>query len=217
MDPYLAFALRLVIATLLGGLIGLQRELSGKPAGLRTNLLICLGAALITQISLALPAALGAGDPARIAAQIVSGIGFLGAGTIMRSRHAVHGLTSAATIWVVAAVGLAVGAGFERQAAMGTALILIALTVLGSVEKRLLGQETVTMTLAFTDSAPDPQQLLARGRVRRRVLRSQWTSSPGGVSRLEVSWRGAAADIATVREVAARTPGLTVVGWEIEE
>ncbi len=109
----------------------------------------------------------------------------------MRSRHAVHGLTSAATIWVVAAVGLAVGAGFERQAALGTALILIALTVLGAVEKRLLGQETVTMTLAFTDSAPDPQQLLARGRVRRRVLRSQWTSSPGGASRLEVSWRGA--------------------------
>ncbi|HET7273730.1 MAG TPA: MgtC/SapB family protein, partial [Longimicrobiaceae bacterium] len=111
---------RLLLAALLGGLIGLERELSSKPAGLRTNLLICVGATLLMELSLTVAAEanaanLAAGvafraDPARIAAQIVTGIGFLGAGTIMQARGSVVGLTTAATIWVVAAIGMAVGA-----------------------------------------------------------------------------------------------------------
>src|SRR5690606_42014922 len=107
---------RLFLAALLGGIIGLEREATGKPAGFRTNLLICLGAALITEISIAiahdtaLQQPLQA-DPGRIAAQIVSGIGFLGAGTIMQTRGSVTGLTTAATKWVVAAIGMATGAG----------------------------------------------------------------------------------------------------------
>src|SRR5690554_1125523 len=100
---------RLLLAAILGGLVGLEREISGKPAGLRTNLLICVGAALLTELSLSiglLTAERPNADPARIAAQIVSGIGFLGAGTIIQARGSVVGLTTAATLWVVAAIGI---------------------------------------------------------------------------------------------------------------
>src|SRR5438874_8613415 len=92
--------LKLTLAIVLGGAIGLERELKGKPAGLRTNILICMGAALLTDVSITMVAANGqrVGDPARLAAQIVSGVGFLGAGTIMQGSGLVTGLTSAATI-----------------------------------------------------------------------------------------------------------------------
>jgi putative Mg2+ transporter-C (MgtC) family protein len=86
---------------LLGGAIGMERELSGKAAGLRTNILICVGSALLMDLSINLPGALGRnGDPARLAAQVVTGIGFLGAGTIMQARGTVIGLTTAATLWL---------------------------------------------------------------------------------------------------------------------
>lgn len=131
---------RLGLAAVLGGVVGLEREISGKPAGLRTNLLICVGAALLTELSVAIalaadPATTTA-DPARIAAQIVSGIGFLGAGTILHSRGSVVGLTTAATLWVVAAVGIAVGAGAYVEAVGTTLLVVFALMLLGRVEKR---------------------------------------------------------------------------------
>jgi uncharacterized membrane protein YhiD involved in acid resistance len=211
----LVFAVRLLIATGLGGLIGLQRELSGKPAGLRTNMLICLGAALVTHVSLALPARLGIGDPARIAAQIITGIGFLGAGTIMRSRHAVHGLTSAATIWVVAAVGLAVGAGFERQAALAAVLIILALAGLGKVEARLLGQGTMTASLIVDNAAADPEELMERLGVRRELSR-KWTHLGNGRARLSVAWRGIEGDAARLVGTVAAIPGVSVESWELE-
>ena len=117
--------LRLLIATVLGGLIGIERELAEKPAGLRTNLLVCLGAALFTVASIY---GFGSeGDPSRVAAGIVAGIGFLGAGTILRGDGAVHGITTAATIWAVAAIGLAVGAGLYLVAVVTTGIMLIAL------------------------------------------------------------------------------------------
>src|SRR5437867_8630103 len=100
--------LQLGLATLLGGAIGLERELGGKPAGLRTNILICIGSMLYTKLSITM--ATGTADPTRVAAQIVTGVGFIGAGTILHARGAVVGLTSAATIWVVAAIGVALGA-----------------------------------------------------------------------------------------------------------
>jgi len=118
--------LRLLLAAALGAVIGYQRERAGKPAGLRTHVLICVGAALFTVASLYGFGA--AADPARVAAGIVAGIGFLGAGTIIRTRETiVAGLTTAATIWAVAAVGLAAGAGLYLVAAVTTALILIVL------------------------------------------------------------------------------------------
>jgi len=102
--------LQLSLATLFGGAIGLERELGGKPAGLRTNILICIGSVLYTKLSITMAG--GNADPTRIAAQIVTGVGFIGAGTILHARGAVVGLTSAATIWVVAAIGVALGGAF---------------------------------------------------------------------------------------------------------
>ena len=124
-----------------GGAIGLERQISGKPAGLRTNMLICLGSALLMDLSLQIGLfedGQRIGDPARIAAQIVSGIGFIGAGTIMQARGAVVGLTTAATIWVVAAIGMTVGAGHYVEAGGAAALVAVVLSGLGSVEHRLL-------------------------------------------------------------------------------
>jgi putative Mg2+ transporter-C (MgtC) family protein len=129
--------LRLLLAAALGGLIGLEREHSGKPAGFRTNLLICLGAALITEVSFNV-ALTASGDPGRIAAQIVSGIGFLGAGTILHARGSVYGLTTAATLWVVAAIGMAVGARAYAAAVIATGLVMLALMLLGRVEDYLI-------------------------------------------------------------------------------
>jgi putative Mg2+ transporter-C (MgtC) family protein len=122
---------------LLGGIVGVERELSGKPAGLRTNILICLGSALLMDLSITLGMIDGerVGDPARIAAQVVTGVGFLGAGTIMQARGEVVGLTTAATIWVVAAIGLAVGAGHRANAVAAALLVTLVLTALGWLER----------------------------------------------------------------------------------
>ncbi|MGQ0561946.1 MAG: MgtC/SapB family protein [Gemmatimonadota bacterium] len=135
--------LRLLLAAALGGMIGLERETSGKPAGFRTNLLICLGAALITEVSFSVALAGaselgGSPDPGRIAAQIVSGIGFLGAGSILHARGGVTGLTTAATLWVVAAIGMAVGARAYVAAIVASSLVMLALMLLGRVEDHLI-------------------------------------------------------------------------------
>ena len=129
--------LRLALAGVLGGLIGLERELREREAGLRTHLLVSVGAALFT-----IAGAYGFGsarvDPTRIAAQIVTGIGFLGAGAIIRQGFSVRGLTTAATLWVVAAVGLASGAGYYSGAVITTALVLVALWPLRIVAYHML-------------------------------------------------------------------------------
>ena len=121
--------LKILLAAMLGGIIGLERELSHKEAGLRTNILIAVGSALITVLSFRIAARTAGSDPARLAAQIVSGIGFLGAGAIIQARFAVHGLTTAATIWTVAAIGIAVGSGFYLLAFLVTLLVVFVLTV----------------------------------------------------------------------------------------
>jgi putative Mg2+ transporter-C (MgtC) family protein len=126
---------RLVIAAVLGGLIGLERELSHKAAGLRTNMFICFGAAMFTILSDQL-ADMHPGDHTRIAAQIIPGIGFIGAGSILHARGSVTGLTTAATLFVVASVGMAVGGGLYLTAVFATGMILLALYALGRLEKR---------------------------------------------------------------------------------
>jgi len=131
--------LQIGLATLLGGAIGLERELGGKPAGLRTNILICIGSVLYTHLSLAM-LTVGSGgiplgtDTTRVAAQIVTGVGFIGAGTILHARGAVVGLTSAATIWVVAAIGVALGSGYYREGVGTTLAVIVVLAGLGRVE-----------------------------------------------------------------------------------
>src|SRR5271167_3637438 len=127
---------RLVLAAVLGGAIGLERELKHRPAGLRTNLFICLGAAMFTLLSDEL-AVEHIGDHTRIAAQIIPGIGFIGAGSILHSREKlVTGLTTAATIFVVASVGMAVGGGLYLTSIFATGLILLCLFLLGRAEER---------------------------------------------------------------------------------
>jgi putative Mg2+ transporter-C (MgtC) family protein len=126
----------ITLAVVLGAGIGLERELSGKAAGLRTNLLICLGAAIFTIISGEW--AKGAEDSlTRIAAQIVSGVGFLGAGAIIQDRGGVHGLTTAATIWLVASIGMACGARFYQLAIISTLIAIIVLLGLRKVTRNL--------------------------------------------------------------------------------
>jgi len=129
----LDLALRLAVGLVLGAIIGFERELQRQPAGFRTHSLVSLGAALFTVVS-----AYGFSgdlvDPTRIAAQIVSGIGFIGAGTILQHRGNIRGLTTAASLWAVAAIGTAAGAGLYSVAVVGTILILVVLSILDRVE-----------------------------------------------------------------------------------
>ena len=127
--------LRLILAAVLGGIIGLERELKRRPAGLRTNMFMCFGSALFTICSIEL-AVHAEDDHTRIAAQIVNGIGFIGAGAILHARGSVTGLTTAATIFVVSAIGMAVGGGLYVPAIFATLLVFIALEVLGVAERR---------------------------------------------------------------------------------
>ena len=124
---------RLVLAAFLGGLIGLERELKHRAAGLRTNMFICFGAALFTVLSRALAAE--PSDYTRIAAQIIPGIGFIGAGSILHMRGLTTGLTTAATLFVVASVGMAAGGGLYLTATFATGVVLIVLFALGHLEK----------------------------------------------------------------------------------
>ena len=150
----LELLIKLLVAVVLGSAVGLEREMSGKPAGLRTTILICVGAALFTHLSITIglisqtPAGQPYGDVTRIAAQIVTGIGFLGAGAILHERGSVLGLTSAATIWAVAAIGMAVGSGAYAEAVGTTVMVCIVLVGLRPIERKLVSvRRTVTATL----------------------------------------------------------------------
>jgi putative Mg2+ transporter-C (MgtC) family protein len=143
-EIFVPFAVRCGAAALCGALIGVERELKAKPAGFRTNILICLGSCMYMSVGLLLAGEAGsaATDPARIAAQVVTGIGFIGAGCIIQERGRVSGLTTAATIWVVAAIGIVAGAGYPLLAFLSTALVGMTLVVLGFVERRYLDPKT---------------------------------------------------------------------------
>src|SRR5207253_6592361 len=150
--------LRLALAAVLGGLIGVERELREREAGLRTHLLVAVGSALFTIVSaygfkefLTSGANVVRADPTRIAAQIVTGIGFLGAGAIIRQGLAVRGLTTAATLWVVAAIGMASGAGYYSAAVITTVLVLVSLWPLRILAYRI-----------FVRFRPDNERLVAQ-------------------------------------------------------
>lgn len=144
-----------LLSILLGGAIGFERELKGKPAGLRTNILICMGAALFTQVGISMAGSTP--DKSRIAAQIVTGVGFLGAGTILHGKGTITGLTSAATIWMVAAIGTAVGAGEYVLAAGTTVIALAVLRFLGWAEDAL--QRRAEVTKVRLEVEANPQRL----------------------------------------------------------
>ncbi|MBP2654912.1 MAG: sapB [Firmicutes bacterium] len=146
-------ALRLVLASILGGLIGLERESLERPAGLRTHILVCAGSSLIMLVSMvAFSGFDGPKDPGRIAAQVISGIGFLGAGTIIREGVSVRGLTTAASLWVVAGIGLAVGGGMFFAAVVATALVFLTLVFFGHLERQyLINKNTHRIKLIVAD------------------------------------------------------------------
>jgi putative Mg2+ transporter-C (MgtC) family protein len=136
--------LKLILATALGGLIGLERETSKKPAGFRTNILICLGATMMMILSglLLKGTQESTGDLTRIAAGVITGIGFMGAGTIIQSRGMVIGLTTAAGLWAVAVLGLVIGSGYYLFAVIFAAIIITTLFILGKLEAEHMKKDT---------------------------------------------------------------------------
>lgn len=137
---------RILISFVIGTLIGIERETHNRPAGLRTHILISIGATIVMLISIYIPQTFTDfqnGDPGRIAAQVVSGIGFLGAGAILKFGADVKGLTTAASIWAMAALGLAVGAGMYIISFIGVLVILFALTIMDIFEKRIFKERTL--------------------------------------------------------------------------
>ena len=147
---------RLLLAAILGGTIGLERELRHRPTGLRTNLFICFGAAMYTILSFKLAGEFG-GDHTRIAAQIIPGIGFIGAGSIIHARAGVTGLTSAATLFVVASIGMACGGGLYAPAVFATVMILLSLVVLGRLEERF---SLKTFTTGYEVTGQDSERVI---------------------------------------------------------
>ena len=142
---------RLVLAAVLGGIIGLERELKHRPAGLRTNMFMCFGSAMFTVLSIELGKP---NDTTRIAAQIIAGIGFIGAGSILRDKGGVTGLTTAATIFVVAGIGMASGGGLYMLAIFATILLYLALRILGWTERRFNLKPLVMNYSIVTDKSP---------------------------------------------------------------
>ena len=135
---YMAIGIRILAALVLGGIIGLEREMKNRPAGLRTYMLVCVGSCLIMLTNQFIYQTTGTGDPARMSAQVISGIGFLGAGTIVVTQHnQIKGLTTAAGLWACAAVGLAIGIGFYEAALVSGVAVYVTLTLLQRWDKRM--------------------------------------------------------------------------------
>lgn len=169
--PVVAF--RLFLGFLAGAIVGFERASHRQPAGLRTHVLIAVGSTLLMLLSIWMPERFmdaKNGDPGRIAAQVVSGIGFLGAGSILRLGNNIKGLTTAASIWLVAALGLAVGAGMYVPAALGLVLSLVALVFLEPLEQRLFPTErTKHLTISYSgggDFVDKTKALLSEHRIR---------------------------------------------------
>lgn len=143
--------LRIVLSAIIGGLIGIEREANNRPAGLRTHILVSVGSTLIMLVSIDgfydMETGLQAGDPARLAAQVVSGVGFLGAGTIMRTGHDIKGLTTAASLWVCAGIGLAIGNGYYLGGVFTAGIVLLSLMSLGTFEKRVFKSKYKTLEI----------------------------------------------------------------------
>ena len=150
---------KLLLAIVCGGAIGFERELSRKAAGLRTNVLICMASALFMIVSRHIGGGAAYTDPARLVAQVVAGIGFLGAGVILQARGSITGLTTAATIFIVAAVGITIGEGMFGLAVLATTLIIIVLVVLRRVERFIIRRQRM---FHYSLKTHDPAQLLER-------------------------------------------------------
>jgi len=170
---------QVLLAVVRGGVVGLERELKAKPAGLRTNVLICVGATLFTVLSLHVAEARG--DPGRIAAQSLPGVGFIGAGTILHMRGAVTGLTSAATIWVVSAIGMALGSRAYVEALGTTALVMVVLAGLGWIEGLIERHMSTSRLVVHLQPEANAQEDLESSSAR-RASRSRGAARTGRTS-----------------------------------
>jgi putative Mg2+ transporter-C (MgtC) family protein len=175
-----AVALRLAVAALFGGVIGIERQLKHRPAGLRTNMFICFGAALFTIVSSLMA---GGQEDTRIAAQIVTGIGFIGGGVILRAGGTIQGVTTAATIFVVAAIGMCAGSGLLFPATIATVFVVFGLLVLGVLEQHVFGRYAAVAYTAGLLSPADLPRLLKEAQAERntRLVDVSFSLCPQGV------------------------------------
>lgn len=194
MDSSLAeIAVKIGLAALLSGIIGAEREWTGQWAGLRTHMLIAVGSAFLTDVSIKVGPLFAEGsqawDPGRIAAQIVTGVGFLGAGTIIQSRGAVHGLTTAAGLWVASAIGIAVGAGLYAESTLVSVALFLILAALRPVERRLFGKvQTMVLQLEPGKKASDLMELFEDEKIETEEF--SITDSSGEGRAVRVRFRG---------------------------
>jgi len=179
---------RLFLAAILSGLVGYEREIHGRLAGFRTHILVCVGSTLIMLTSMYIfdiYRGIATPDPARIAAQVVSGIGFLGAGTIIRFRASVRGLTTAASLWTIAGIGLAVGSGLYVPAAVTTVIVLATLFFLNIFEKSLIRKDWYKVIAVETKSGASQleeiRSVLAEYEVEIKDFEVQKAASPDNV------------------------------------
>lgn len=207
-----AFAVRLIAAAALGAVIGLEREIHDHPAGMRTHLLVSVGSAGFTVLSIAAFPAPGA-DPARIAAQIVTGIGFLGAGAILKEGATIRGLTTAASLWATAAVGMAAGAGAWITALTITVIVVVSLWPLRLVADRVIGRDPhiVRMRLLVDDpkALSDVIAVITKAGGRMSHLTTTVRQGARQVAEVEVTARDLATGAAITAAV-ARTPGVEI-------
>lgn len=210
---------RIVVSCLLCALIGLEREYRQKSAGFRTHMLVGMGSTAFTLISIY---GFGAADPSRVAAQIVSGIGFIGAGAIMRQGLSVRGLTTAATLWLVASIGMAVGVGWYEEAMAVTGVALLALIVLSNLERHLPAYQmpvTVQLKLGIqTASQAVLRDLLAQGGWTVRKGHIEKSAEPLVKLNFMIRRRsGTMADVQALVTALEMMEGVREVGWEVLE
>ena len=214
----LDLALRLIIAAALGAAVGAEREIHGHPAGIRTHMLVALGSALFTVMSVqgivANGVATGPIDGSRIAAQIVSGIGFLGAGAILKDGVVIRGLTTAASLWATAAVGMAAGASEHIIAVVGTVIILTSLWPINALAERLRGSHLpelqVRLTLEHVEAIGRISSVLGNAKIDIASLQTQRMGKDE--YRADLSLRGRSdMAIASALEAIANIPGVDVI------
>jgi putative Mg2+ transporter-C (MgtC) family protein len=225
----LYFAIRLVVALVLGALIGLERQFSRQMAGIRTNALVALGACLFCLVSFQ---AAGEGDAFRIAAAVVTGIGFLGGGVIVRDGFTIKGLTTAATMWCTSAVGVAVAIGYVAEAAIATGLILLTNLVMRPLSQRVRSLAAIRPTRAFgyhvvvaSEAALAAQLRAALGQIAEgsRLLLKSLDEMPGvadGTRRFSLIFQSDHADNTEVERVLALVlaqPGVVSAAWDTVE
>ena len=222
MTPELAaqldLGLRILVAAALGAAVGAEREIHGHPAGIRTHMLVSLGSALFTVLSIhgftADGRATGAIDPTRIAAQIVSGIGFLGAGAILKDGIVVRGLTTAASLWATAAVGMAAGAGEYVVGVIGAAIILTSLWPINALAERLRGSASpevqVRLQLKRIEAIGEISAALSEHRIEIAALQTQRLGKENYRADLSIRGRSNAA-IAAALEQIDRIAGVEII------